>query len=81
MIKRIPGWLNFILLFIFYSFVFYGFMHFVLLMIYLYGRLLHRFGNVSLLVAIIFLIMIPLFFAGGYLAKWREKQGGGWRFW
>ena len=21
------------------------------------------------------------FYAGGYLAKWRERQGGGWTFW
>ena len=28
-----------------------------------------------------YLIIVALFFAGAYLAKFREQQGGGWRFW
>ena len=27
------------------------------------------------------ILIVSMFFAGGYLAKFREKTGGGWRFW
>ena len=26
-------------------------------------------------------VIFSMLMAGGYLSKWREKQGGGWRFW
>ena len=64
MIDKIPGWLNFIILTVFYFGIFALIRPIFKIEI----------GNKDLLI-------ICLFYAGGYLAKWREKQGGGWRFW
>lgn len=66
MIERIPGWLNFLLLFVFYVFLIDGVLLFWEFSISLIGRR----ATIACLI-----------FAGGYLSKWREKQGGGWRFW
>ena len=68
MINKIPGWLNFLILYLFYLVL-------ILLEIFLLRFLIYKFGFVGALVN-----SIALFFAGGYLAKWREKQGGGWIF-
>ena len=80
MVKWLPGWLNFIFLFVFYSFTLYGLSLFIKFMMKLYAMLLAEFGQFALVVAIILLAVFPLFYAGGYLAKWREEKGGGWSF-
>jgi len=81
MIKRIPGWLNFVLLFVFYVLFFYGFLSFIFWAVKLFMIFFRRFGQVGLFVSCIVIVMMCLIYAGGYLAKFREKQGGGWRFW
>jgi len=63
MIKGIPGWLNFIILSVFY---------YVLLSLLRYY--LHADCDRW------FLVMVCMFYAGGYLSKWKN-DGGGWRFW
>lgn len=68
MIPKLPGWLNFILLYLFYLLL-------LILELYLLRFLINKFGFVGAL-----LNSLALFYAGGYLAKWREKQGGGWIF-
>jgi len=68
MIKSLPGWLNFFLLWIFYSVLFGG--------IYLLLKWLFKFDQVLSI-----MVIMSAFYAGAYLAKWREKQGGGWVFW
>jgi len=60
-----PGWLNFLLLFIFYIFLMKA-------MILFWNYAVSLIGEDTTIAVVIF--------AGGYLAKWREKQGGGWRF-
>jgi len=69
MIDRLPGWLNFIILWLFYFIVTSGVL---LLWRLLLGRYPEPFEQA---------MIISMFYAGGYLAKWREKQGGGWSFW
>ena len=66
MIDKCPGWLNYLLLFVFYVFLMKAVLLFWQLAVSLLG------GNAVIVIVI---------FAGGYLSKWREKQGGGWRFW
>ena len=73
MISKIPGWLNFVLLSVFYCFFIYGAMLFMRFM----SRLLFPFFGASSP----FVVFVAVLFAGAYLAKWREKQGGGWTFW
>jgi hypothetical protein len=68
MISKLPGWLNFILLYLFY------------LVLMLLELALLRFLILKLGMLGAFVNAIALFYAGGYLAKWREKQGGGWIF-
>ena len=69
MIKRLPGWLNFIVLCLFYLLLTSG-------VIFLW-RILS--GSYPSPYAQNFLV--GLFYAGGYLSKWRENQGCGWSFW
>ena len=68
MIDRLPGWLNFLVLWLFYVLLSLGL---ILLWCYFVGKapLLSE-----------FVLLMSAVYAGGYLAKWRY-QGGGWRFW
>jgi len=67
-IDRLPGWLNFIVLWLFY---FITISVFLLIWRSLAGRYPNPFEQA---------LIVSMFYAGGYLSKWREKQGGGWRF-
>lgn len=68
MISRIPGWLNYLLLTAFYTLLFVG--------IY---ELLEWMFSIKKAWAIIFVLSAVS--AGSYLSKFRQQQGGGWRFW
>ena len=64
MINKIPGWLNYMVLGLFYLAI----LTLIDVALGLETSLVARF-------------IFAYFYAGGYLAKFREKQGGGWRFW
>jgi len=73
MIPKLPGWLNFIVLANFYLVLAYE----LLKLFTLWAKLFYPFFGIGSL----FFIYVITVFAGAYLSKWREKQGGGWRFW
>lgn len=65
MIERLPGWVNFLLLVVFYVFLMKGVLLFWEFAVSMLGE------NA---------VKVIVIFAAGYLAKYRW-QGGGWRFW
>ena len=68
MIEKLPGWLNFFLLGFFYCAVFIG--------LYEFFTWLYSLDRAYFLIG-----LMGFAYAGAYLAKFREQQGGGWRFW
>ena len=68
MISKIPGWLNFLILWVFYVLISIG--------VVCFWRFIT--GVVPGTAEVI--VIMSAVYAGGYLAKWRY-QGGGWRFW
>jgi len=73
MISKLPGWLNFVILWVIYCFFIFGSMWFYQFM----ARLLFPYFGMGAF----FIPAVAALFAGAYLSKWRERQGGGWRFW
>jgi hypothetical protein len=69
MINKIPGWLNFLILWMFYLVLSTA-------VILLWHFFVGKFPELSE-----YVLLMTAIYAGGYLSKWREKQGGGWRFW
>lgn len=72
MIKKLPGWLNFIILANFYLAISYG----MLKLLAFWAKLLYPYFGIGS----VFFVYIITIFAGAYLSKWRS-DGGGWRFW
>ena len=68
MLRRVPGWINYFLLWAFYSVLFVGIYY------------LLRWAGVEMSDIGVIVVMSAIY-SGAYLAKWRYTEGKGWRFW